>query len=172
MRAKRRVPVRLDHPAAVLLRLAVAAEVVEHRVDVPLQRQLLAADDLLHAKVLALLAQPFELRVRVEDQRGPRELAAQAGAARVQADDEEGRAGEAKREVRVLRVVADRRVPRDRVGVVQALELGPQGALEAVLVGVLGSLEHGDEGRKGGVDVVDLAGEGGEVSREAGGGRG
>src|SRR3954471_6593198 len=108
---ERALPRYIDAPTRILHRLGSVPVVGEHRIDVPLQAQLAAADDLAETRELAALAQLLELAVRVENQRRPGEPARDARARRVQPDDEEGHAAEAEREPRVVRIVADRRVP-------------------------------------------------------------
>ena len=92
-------------------------------------------------------AQPLELRVRIEHQRRPAEAPRQARAPRMQADDEQRAAGEAEREVRIVR---DRRSPTDPSRppgrrVVQPLQLLPQPPLELALARRRAAGEHGDE---------------------------
>src|SRR5215210_1817498 len=90
-RAVRRIPVRiggvegaappwLDGPAGVLARLGGGAEFGEVRVQATLELTLSAPDDLLESGVAALLAQPLELVVGVEDEGRPGEAAREAGA--------------------------------------------------------------------------------------------
>src|SRR3954452_136952 len=113
-----------DAPTGVLHGLGAVAVVGEHRVDVPLQAGLAAADHLPETGKLPALPQLLELAVRVENQRRPGEAARDARARRMQPDDEEGDAAKAEGEPRVVRIVADRRIPMvvRRVEVVQCLQ--------------------------------------------------
>src|SRR6476469_8205211 len=62
---ERAFPGGIDAPTRVLHRLRSVAEVGEHRIDVPLQAHLAAADDLAEAREIPVLAQLPELAVRV-----------------------------------------------------------------------------------------------------------
>src|SRR5215218_2624916 len=121
-----------------------------------------------------LPAQLLELVVGVEHQGWPRETACEAGARRVQPDDEKGPPGEAEGEIRLFGVRAHGRA----VGVmapvllVQPLKLRPEYALEAALVDPGRCLEAGDEGRELAAKIGLLLSEIEEVARKAGrGGR-
>ena len=82
--------------------------------------------------VMPVAAQPLELRVRIEHQRRPGEPPRDPGALRVQPDHEQRGPREAEREARIVRIVADRRIPGRRiVAVMQPLQLQPEPALNS-----------------------------------------
>ncbi len=82
---------------------------------------------MLESRESLRLAQAVELPVRVENERRPREPPRRPRAGRVEADDEEGGAGETEGKCGVRRIVADRIVPAvtGRVAVVKPLQSGP-----------------------------------------------
>src|SRR3954465_10537001 len=96
---ERALPSGFDAPPGILGGLGTLAELRQHRVDATLQRRLSLADHLLEAAVAAAVSELLELLMRVEHQGRPREPPVRPRARRVQADDEECRAGEAECEV-------------------------------------------------------------------------
>src|SRR3954471_3864724 len=152
---KRALPLFVDLPARVLRRLRTVAEVGNHRVDIPLQRALGAANYLLKSGEAAILAQAIELLVRVEHQRRPGKAPCHARAARVKADDEERSLREAECEPPVGRIVADAVVPRvvTSVQFVEVLERPPEKRLERRFVDGCGSTKARYERREFGAEV-------------------
>src|SRR5215217_576900 len=139
LRRERAFPVLVHRAAAVLARLGGLAVAREHRVLRSGQGFVALEDGAAQLLVFLLLAQPFELVVQIEDQGRGLEPPGRAAGARVQADDEEGLAAEAEREVWVFGVLADAgvvilAVPGVLVG--QRLHPLPERALEGLLVEV------------------------------------
>ena len=161
-------PSPLHGPSEVLARLRTGTEVREVRGQDTLEVTLPVSDDLLEAVVPAFLAQPVELVVGVEHEGRPREAAREAGARRVQPDDEEGRPGEAEGERRVFGIGAHGRVPTvvAPVLLVQALELLPEQPFKGFLIETRWCLEARDEAGKLAAQVLLLAHEVEEVARE------
>ena len=100
-------PVVRHRATGVLPGLRGVAVVAHHRVEEALQLGVTTTDGVAHPLVAAVGPHPLELLVQVEHQRGHRGPSGYAGCVGVQADDEEGRAGDAEREVGVVGVGRD-----------------------------------------------------------------
>ncbi len=90
-------------------------------------------------------AQFLELRVRVEHERRPAEAACEARTAGMQPDDEKCVFSKAEREMRIVRIAADARIPfmMDAIELVQLAQLRPELTLELTLGCNAGIGEHG-----------------------------
>src|ERR671936_1285132 len=131
---ERTAPLGTDLTSRVLARLGALAEIGEHRVRRSLQRAVARANRVTQPVVLAAGAEPPELRVRIEDQAGPRRSPRRARARRMHPDHEERLPTEAEGEAVIGRVGAYRWIPRRAIGVVQELERAPEAILESRLI--------------------------------------
>src|SRR6266508_7036267 len=95
----------------VLPRLGTVPEISQVGIDAALERDIPLADVIAQAVEVPLAAQPLELRVRVEYQRGPGKPPREPGAVRMEPDDEERGPAEAEGEARIAGVVAHGRIP-------------------------------------------------------------
>ena len=146
-RAERALPFTFGCAAGILHGLGRFPEARQHRVDAALQHSVPLADRILHAGILAQRLERFELVVEIEDDARERRPSCHARSTRMQADDEERAAADAEREIDFGRIAAHAAIPDDAVlmiVIVQRLQLLPEQALEARLVGRR-VVEHRDE---------------------------
>ena len=128
---KRALPVIDCSFSGILLSLRPRAKVSETRIRLLLKSEIALPYRCLEALEPSLFAKPLELSMWIEHEGCSRESACEPRASRMQADDEESSLREAESKVWIVRVRADRRIPRLRgIHVVKFLQLSPQRVLE------------------------------------------
>src|ERR1700712_5089470 len=151
---ERAAPFGIDRPPAILPGLGDRAETRQHRVLGPVQLDVAVDDGGTQLLVHALFAQPLELVMQVEHQRGPLEAPGQPARLRMQPDHEERLAAEAEREMRAVRIGADPLVialAQPGILVREGLHTVPQMPLEFGLAECARTLEQHHEAAEQGL---------------------